>query len=241
MLNVRMIKALQDQICIGIGLDEYISNKSGDEFEMRLGQIKADGNFSSQVDFLWFTTLEKRLNACKDWTAKTHWIESEDTFFLDQQGRKIRQTRLCDPDTCTVQLYTICKNQLKKCTVSLQEVLATTNEILPSGVDALRCSYSRECPVNKEELPMIVQPVHMRIKQRKRFILASTSHAGITWNFDLTRCWEGANREEAEQRQHALTPKCEVEIELASNCQSHGIDLRYIVNSMLDKVLSLLR
>ena len=227
----------------GIGLPEHLHNQRYRELEARLGKLDPNtGQFVSEVDQLWFTTLHRRLDLCTDWLRKTHWVESEDVFFKDQEGgRTVRQSRVCGPNTCQMTLQTIYKERLGCDSMPLTPPMVATNEILPSGVTALRVAQSHEHPVDLATLPLIVEPLHVCIKQRKSFILASTTHPGAMWSFDLTRRWHGHTREAAEEHQNEGTPVCEVEVEFdAADCKQQ-LESKTVLTSMLHKVISLLQ
>ena len=234
----RALAQVQRELALGAS----VQKGSAYELEVRLGSTNPDtGGFVAEVDYLWFSTLQRRLDACKDWLRKTHWIETEDIFFEDNAGRTIRQSRLCDADTCEMTLRTIHKQRLSSSNVSLSTLVAATNEILPSGVDTLRFAHARESPVEVDTLPQVVNPTHTCIKQRKQFVLASASHPGAFWNIDLTRRWSGRTREEAEQQQHSANPVCEVEIEFEGAGCPADIDTASVLASMYTKAVSFLQ
>lgn len=226
-----------------IGLLEHLGkDQQNRELEARLGSVDPEtGQFKSEVDHLWFTTLQRRLDACTDWARKTHWVESEDVFFTDQLGRSVRQSRVCDPSTCQMSLHTVCKERLGIGLMPLVAPMIATAEILPSGVTALRVAQSHEHPVEPEVLPLIVKPLHVCIKQRKSFLLASTTHPGATWSFDLTRRWHGHTREAAEEHQTKCAPTCEIEVEFhAADCEQE-LESKTVLTSMVHKVVSLMQ
>ena len=213
------------------------------ELELRLGRTTPAGDFVASVDALWFSTLLRRLELCPDWVQKTHWIETEDNFFRDLDGQIVRQTRLCDPDTCCVRLDTVCKQRQSQTVVPTPQLSSPTNEILPSRVNAVRFAVSREEPVDGSKLPNIVEVTHTRIKQRKRFAAASHQHPGCLWWFDLTRTWGGQNREDAEQKQHSEPATHEVEIEFhcdPASCKT-APEPNTVLHALLLKAVSLLQ
>lgn len=74
------------------------------------------------------------------------------------------------------------------------------------GLD-FRVSISVELPVPVTQLPSLVQPQLVRIKQRN-------SYQRSNWRYDLTLVWQGPSRSEAERSQrYAGKTLFEVEIE----------------------------
>jgi hypothetical protein len=208
------------------------------ELECRLGYVSGT-EFVSAVDPLWFTTLHKRLEQCPQWSYQTQWVESEDTFFKDAQNRIVRQSRHCDPDSCQVSLHTVCKQNKQHVDIAVSDIGVQCNEILPSKISTLRVSVCDEHSVPTHTLPVVVVPVHVRIKQRKTFEYASTTHPGAHWRFELTRSWSGTTREEAETAQFTAPPSHEVEVEW------HGggvvlTDTAALLKSLIIKALSVL-
>lgn len=236
-----MMQTIVDKLRSDLQLSVNRLKNPSCELEARLGFTDGLGNFTPVVDHLWFMTLQRRLDACKDWKSKTHWQETEDVFFVDGEGNLLRQTRICDPDTCEMSLKTVHKKRKAMSTVSLPHPFVTTNEILPSAVNAVRVVESMESTVKADELPIVVTPTHVRIKQRKQFTLASKTCKGAEWRFELTRVWTGETREEAEQQQKQKGTNCVCEVELEFSMGTcKRINLDQLLTSMFAKITSLL-
>lgn len=166
------------------------------ELECRLGTIGVDGHFVTGVNVSWFEAICSRLQKCNEWKSHKGWVESEDTFFTTN-GQTARQSRLCDPSTCKVQLKTITKRKASSSCISL---IPPENEPSVSmNANALKVAHASEADVPGPLQP-IVQPLHVRIKQRLEFTMDSTALPGAQWRFDFTRTWSGENRESAETR-----------------------------------------
>ena len=178
------------------------------EVEGRLGSV-CEGKFIPGVDPDWFEALAKRMKLNKEWSAWQDWTQSED-FYFTVDGVSVRQHRICDPKTCTIRLRTETKKTLNWSLRTLPT--CDTSSLLYSGGNVVKIAHAFETPFDRP-LPQIVEPTHVRIKQRCYFELASSSIPGSAWRFDLTRVWCGKNSEEAEHKQHNEKPCCEVEIE----------------------------
>lgn len=177
------------------------------ELEGRLGTRESDGSFCPGVDMDWFEALILRLEANTVWASQTGWVESEDTTFY-AEGDRLRQSRRCDPETCLIELETVRKIGVRSSCIALQ----TSSAMTSAGANTIRIAYSSEQIINTQ-LPMLVLPTYVRIKQRRVFVLDSTAFPNASWRFELTRTWAGTTREEAEHEQNSAPPVCEVEIE----------------------------
>lgn len=207
------------------------------ELEARLGTLNPNGSFSAGVDPRWFEAICIRMENCKEWSDHSEWVESEDTTF--NTGRsKVRQSRICNPDECAMELVNVSKSVVNRATHPLIEDRVNM-PILGVGADHIRVSHSREVAVT-ESLPVIVEPLHVRIKQRRQFTLNSTGIRGAQWRFDMTRTWSGKNREEAESLQNSVPPSCEVEIEWISppDFKKANLDSSKVAESLLNSMVS---
>lgn len=176
------------------------------ELEARLGTMMPDGAFTPGVPP---TLMHKFLRSIgtAPTTTKTGWQESHDYFFTaeikERKGHPCRKLELrtsvnFDPNALHVHTVTISKNRVATATVPLHENMC------------LRLSLSSERLIT-EQLPQIVNPYHVRIKQR-------TTHAfDQCWRYDCTQVWRGADRTQAERVQRCNPPICEIEIELTGD------------------------
>ena len=178
------------------------------EIEGRMGTRGENGNFIAGVDPEWFEALVRRLECCNAWSSQKNWIESEDTSF-NLGKTKVRQSRICNPRTCAVDLITLNKKAINSACIAME---MNNDHTINIGADTIRVAYSSE-KITNATLPAIVEPQHVRIKQRRFFTQESTSIKGAKWNYELTRTWSGKTREEAEHNQNTVQPVCEVEIE----------------------------
>lgn len=225
-------------------LKAIVSNRSSStlnhEIEARLGSVTHTGNFVSGVDPEWFEALCLRLEKCSEWCEQKQWAESEDTTF-NMGAMKVRQSRICDSDNCTVDLYTIRKTPVAHTFVKLP----TNCNSVPTvdiGADTIKIAHSSEEMI-RASLPTIVRPLHVRIKQRREFVLHSTAVSGAKWRFDMTRAWSGKTREEAETMQSSSPPVCEVEIEWIPPSEIvyseyHSVGLGSVSQSLVDSMIS---
>ena len=185
------------------------------EIEARLGRMEG-GCFVSGVNPEWFDVLLQRLELCGEWSSQQGWQDSEDTTF-EARGRQVRQSRVCNTRDCRIEIHSIHKDRKASACLPLEASRGDAGQdpfrLVSTGVDTLRVSYSTETPAAKQSFPELVRPLHVRLKQRRSFVLESHALEGAGWRFDLTRTWAGRSREEAEQRQHDEPPVCEVELE----------------------------
>lgn len=186
------------------------------EIEARLGRME-EGRFVSGVNPEWFDVLLQRLELCGDWSSQEAWQDSEDTTF-ESRGKQVRQSRICNARDCRIEIRSIHKERKASACAPLTASRGGSGQnpfhLVPTGVDTLRVSYATEKPVSKHSFPELVRPLHVRIKQRRSFVLESRAHEGAGWRFDLTRTWAGGTREEAERSQRGGCPAvCEVELE----------------------------
>ena len=78
----------------------------------------------------------------------------------------------------------------------------------------VRVGISLEQRVPEELLPVAVKPTLVRIKQRRRFLLSSLGLETAAFAVDMTICYSGKSKSEAEQRQaSAQDSSYEVEVE----------------------------
>lgn len=205
-----------DVIAEAIGALRRGGHRHQHEVEARLGRMEG-GRFVSGVNPEWFEVLLQRLELCGTWTSQEGWVDSEDTTF-ESRGRQVRQSRVCNTKDCRIDIRSIYKDRKASACRPLEASRGDSGQdpfqLVPTGVDTMRVSYSVEAPVPKQGFPELVRPLHVRIKQRRSFVLESTGIEGAAWRFDLTRTWSGRTREEAEQLQRGGCPAvCEVELE----------------------------
>ena len=211
------------------------------ELEGRLGRICGD-KFIAGVSSVWFQTLAVRLDRYSGWTEQTQWVEIEDTFFT-HDGHEFRQSRVCDAVNCQVNLFTIEKKQGKNCVIPTPKLSVIQNDILPTDVGAIRLAQAEEITLDQQQLPSVVTPTYIRIKQRKTFFLDSRKHDGAKWKFELTRSWGGKTREEAEIFQNTTEPTNEVEVEWLPSSEAPPLthdEYKRVLVSLVDKLCSLL-
>lgn len=240
-----MEKAIES-VCSAIR-NIYIDKHTAHEVEARLGKY-VSGRFVPGVDSDWFDAMVMRFEHSESWKEVSHWYEMEDTNFM-MGSTKLRQSRICDPVTCDVQLITIEKIPISSSVIGIS--CTDTNGGIESGADSIRIAYSKEKEVSgsKNNLPMTVDPIHVRLKQRKYFIMNSDSVPGSQWKFEFSRIWSGSNREEAEMSQNN-TPVCEIEIEwippqkISSRipCQEQLNSIStHVTNLLVEKITSILK
>lgn len=218
------------------------------EIEGRLGNLSSSGFFSPGVDPQWFEALCRRLNYYSGWKEETQWVESEDTTFNINSGQ-VRQQRSYDSNDCVVTIKANKKTPIHhtffRLPLSQQE---NEHILIDSGANVIKVAYSMEENVCKNKLPNLVDPLHVRIKQRREFTIDSNAILGAKWRFDLTRTWSGKTHEQAETQQRNADPVCEVELEWIppddATCQKMkqvGLEQMssYLFKSLTDKLFYL--
>jgi len=170
------------------------------EFEARLGEIGGAG-FKAGVSMKQIDRMATLLGTFDEWSTVSEWLETH-TYYLPEDGLRIE---VCfDDDTMSVQPTAMEKRSLGTFD------LATPN---PLGPD-VRFAASEERLVDRA-LPAVVQPTHVRIKQRRYFEYTPQRYHAPAFRYDLTLVWSGRTKAEAEEWQRSeRPPKYEVEIEL---------------------------
>ena len=108
-----------------------------------------------------------------------------------------------------------------------------------SSVPDVRVGFAHEIDLDPDEIPSVVDPIFVRIKQRKSFMYKS-------WRYDLTRAWEGKTLAEASQKQsQGIPPVYEVELELLDPDlyinNNPDITAVYIATSLLLKLYDMIK
>jgi hypothetical protein len=197
------------------------------EIEARLGRVHEKG-FEANVGQATFCGVLSILESYDKWSAVTPWQESHDVFYSvelppecgGESGRatQIRTAVGADSSGDLHVLHHV-KRRLKYVDMELRLMdmkscsLSVTRDSNVGGLD-VRVVASLEVKVQPELLPIAVSTDLVRIKQRKRFLLASLGVEGETFSFDLSVVYCGRTKSEAEQKQSLQqSPSFEVEVE----------------------------
>lgn len=201
------------------------------EIEARLGSFKEDGGFQSDLGRDAFYLLLHELEGYKAWHSIADWSESHDVFYsIDLPGEFGRsadiRTSVREGPSGELQLFHLIKRKLKavdflsssqKRSSELGFLSAPSEqqqEETPPCAVGLRVCSSIETEVPPELIPAAVVPKHVRIKQRKKFLLSSVGIDQPVFCFDLSIVYAGKNKTEAERLQAAgQGATFEVEIE----------------------------
>jgi len=163
-----------------------------------------------------------RLESYKEWDTVSEWVETHDTFFAWQDRNTTVRSSVHyagDETLDAVHIETARKE--------LQGPVYVFAETQDSSL-AVKLSLCREIRVETIDMPTVVTPTHVRIKQRKSFrLLSSPDHlkssgggggggggGNVAFRYDLSRVWSGRNSREADLRQRVSDPIYEIEVEL---------------------------
>jgi hypothetical protein len=151
---------------------------------------------------------------------------------IEKTVRNMIESKIKDHGQHVIHIETIIKD--KKGSVDLR-ALGPVAESVPD----VRVSFSHEIDLKPSEIPAVVNPTFVRIKQRRSFRYK-------TWRYDLTRTWDANSLAEASQKQaRGDPPVYEVELELVDPesyiASDPDISPVYIATSMLLKLLDLVR
>ena len=185
------------------------------EVEARLGFASEQG-FVSNIGKECFTTLLKALESYPHWHQVSSWVESQDVFYMAEfsnnlEGKmtraEVRTTVGLDDDKKMALKHCI-KRRLRNLDFKVAAMGATNESTYLSGLPEmlngpshLRMSFSVEQTVPEEVLPIAVFPTKVRIKQRRRFFVASLGVERPAFSVDMTIVYTGRSKSEAEQRQ----------------------------------------
>jgi hypothetical protein len=203
------------------------------EFELRIGKM-IDGSFSSGVTSTLFEELYKDLTKCEEISKNETWKETMDVFF-NHKGEEYR-TRVSYPN-----------NNMKIVSETIIKRKLDTANIKTSGKYNLRLNISEEEEVKDGDIPILVEPTYVRLKQTISFFIMDNQTK--KWSIDLSKSWGAKTRTQVEEKQHNETPKYEIECELVdtkvyvdTNTNEHitsslimkGLDLLGIPNSVYE-------
>ena len=234
----------------------YMTNPSihGDfELEARLGKL-INGSFDPNLGHGSFCNVLHLLESYPRWSRVSSWHEIQDVFFtmslpndIDKNNTRLDQktlirTSVGEDSDGNVQLIHCHKKKLQNVDMEMRTLDSSscavdlTRNTKFEGFDA-RVSASLEKQVPVELLPIAVVPEYVRIKQRKRFFLASLGIDKETFCFDATIVFSGKTKSEAEQNQNKQqNPSFEIEIECLQPreyLQSCGEDIMLALSLIL--------
>ena len=198
------------------------------ELEARLGHLRGH-HFDPNVGQSAFCTILQLLEGYHRWSRISNWQETQDIFYsvelpaeFECEGPKrktqIRTTVGID-EKGDIELLHHIKKKIQSVDMEMRVMDSGSCSVNVcrrdnnDGHDA-RVAASIEKSVPADLLPIAVTPDFVRIKQRKRFFLASLGIAGETFSFDLSIVYMGKTKSEAEQNQsQQLNASFEIEIE----------------------------
>jgi hypothetical protein len=192
-------------------------NSSKYELEMRFGTAR--GDFVPGIPQTLMALVEQSFDLGTYWKSVSDWQVIQ-TYFHESaipgDKRRLRTETCLSPDG--VAIDTICKERVRSTD------LQTVANDLAHPLD-VRIAVSRETVVPAAQIPAIVVPSEVHIKERKSYwyVSKSTGTGRPTWLYTLTRRWSAPTMEEATLRQvRRDMPVCEIEVE----CVDHDMLLR---------------
>ena len=197
------------------------------EFEIRLGSWAPTGGYVNgmnrgQADGIIATLLQA------PWDRTTNYTEQHDYYYDVDQIGTVRQEVHLDAGT-----FTMRSKVVKKRRVWLADSADKSDMASKRATTCIRACVSTEQDVALSDLPKVVNPKCVRIKQRRTFI----KHP---WRFDCTMSWLGTTRTEAERAQRTQPPVFELELELLSDADYLAKKSNlYIAASALIKITDL--
>ena len=185
-----------------------ISEKSSSshlELEARLGHWnEEDRRFHPGVDRFFMERALNMLNSFDAWSRVTSWSEMQDFFYTDNSGKNMRTTVFYDDQNKQIRQHHIIKKVINR----------ETALVKGSENPDIRISLAIEQEVDESLVPDVVQPNHVRIKQRKSFFYTPLAFSEPIWVFDMTLSWSGDTKSDAERKQYSVPPVYEIECEL---------------------------
>jgi len=178
------------------------------EIEARLGKYK-NNQFVPGVSEEFFTSFNQYMNNQKIWKNINPFIETHEYLYT---YNNINYKSIIEFHE-NISYNTILQKE-KIMNIDLPITFTGINE---HAYD-VRFSLSKETLIQnaQEILPPMIEPNHMRIKQRQSFQLQQfydTNQSPI-WSYDLTTVWSGKSKSEAEQNQRGLNTIYEIELEI---------------------------
>lgn len=239
----------------GTALD---SRRTWLEIEARLGR-EGNSGFEANIGNQAFASLLQLLESYPRWIRVVPWTESQDVFFdvdlppLSRGGEYMSGSEITTEVRTTAgpnadnefEVKHVIKRRLHMADLYVTALdagscsIALPKDELQMKLDA-RVTANLECVVPAELLPIAVVPKRIRIKQRKKFILGSLGVDKETFSFDMSICYSGITKTEAEQNQMCnLDPTYEVEVEClcpSEYLNSCADDETYLALSLLLKL-----
>lgn len=184
------------------------------ELEGRLGKWNAkEKYFSPGVSNLFMEQALNMLNSFDSWSKVTPWSEMQDFYYMNDSGQKMRTTIFYDDDSKEIRKCHIIKTVIHRETIVVDNHI---NTISSTDYPDIRLSLSVEQEIDESLVPVIVEPYHVRIKQRKSFFYTPLGFSEPIWVFDMTLTWAGDSKSSAESNQYTNTPIYEIECECLS-------------------------
>jgi len=198
------------------------------ELEARFGVVTMTPNqqqhhnnirFQSGVPNIVMERIMQNLASYEDWFGVREFQEMQDFVYPVHEIGDVRTTVMYDDKhTGQLQRRHIHKDRIDSVTLKLvcnNGVMAAAGGNAPYLLD-VRVDLNREQEIRDDDprLPHLQNTSHVRIKQRRSYLYASTGALQPTWQFDVTFSWSGQTKTQAERQQKETPPICEIECEL---------------------------
>lgn len=205
------------------------------ELEIRLGNAKTNGNFSSDIGEISWMKFIGAMDAQRGWTKIIEPYEIIDFFYTVEKEngvkKHIRTSRYIKDGA--IHLDHLEKKRVNMCMLNIFGVSNLLNTI--------KVSFNTEEQVAKTELPEVTSTSKVRIKHRRSYVWKE-------WRYDLTTVWTAPTyagciriRDDPNMSQQHATFEIEVECvdPLSYFEKQHHTD-EYISVSILMKIIGML-
>ena len=166
------------------------------ELEIRLGRFGVDGFFPDLGKDV-FQNVLQLLESYPHWQSVVPWTETMDVFY------QVRVKDRATPLTIRTSAGGGSGASLEVTHCAKERVGIVDMRLAGSETFGARAAAAVERPVRPEEVPVAVRPHLVRIKARKRFLLASRGVERDAFAIDMTVVYDGKSKSEAEAKQRA--------------------------------------
>lgn len=172
-----------------------------------------------------FDKIEKILNTGM-WISVQDFHEIHDYFYNTSKHKGIRTSIIFDDKKLIMNTIHMQKSRIK-------------NRNIKSETCSVKICVSQEKPIDNCDLPDVVKPNFVRIKQRKSYLYKPSYTDKPFIRYDITRSWEGETREDVEKKQRDVEAEYEIELEYM-HIPKDKINTFFLANSMAKKVLDII-
>ena len=204
------------------------------ELEVRLGTAQAR-RFEPGVPSALMHEVVSLLDTNTTEVSSTPWRQVHDYYYACN-GRQIRTRVHFNSDDLSVVTKHVEKRKV------MQRTFRASHAVDGAYRPDLRVALSEERVVDAADVPNCVQPSHVRLRQRKSYLVGRCVNDRHVpdWRFDFTMSWDADTRDAAELLQKTQSPVFEVECELINPQYTVARSDEHIATSLLLKVKDLI-